>query len=586
MIMRADFSSDLQKKMEEKSLFRKTTTRVLTLSLFVGIVSCLFFFNSYQGFISDITNGGVFYLITVILFSVLLGSMSALIVFFNIFIHLKRVINELSNNKPRWDWLENEYIESDIQDAYLAIKKLHVDISSHAKMAGVYEIASQVAHDIKSPLIALELVVNNLSSIPEEYSDLIRNATGRIKDMANNLLPSKVGHEDTTHLVNEFDSEPILQILRDIVSEKKQEYRHNNIKINLHLDKKTDWIFSSIDGYQFQRLISNIINNGMDSIESVGEINIFLEIRNGFIDIIIKDNGCGIPIDILPKIKRSRFTYNKKSGNGLGLYHANEYLKTVGGELFINSEISKGTTVTIRLQASSTPSWFCNGIRVYPNSKILIVSDDCSFCSEFMAMLSGFHAVTVISCFTLNELQGQLVNLDKIDLIIIDNSVKFAGTSVVDFVVDTGLSCKSLIITSQCIDKKYQEILIENKIKVVPKLWIELIKNDFFQYDSHYVLIDDSQIVIDTWTLKSYEKNVHFNGFTDVIKFLSFINTIDKKTNIYIDFNLECGVNGKDLAMDVYSRGFENLYLCTGYEKNEFQPMRFIKDVVGKEPPF
>lgn len=584
--MRADFSSDLQKKMEEKSLFRKTTTRVLTLSLFVGIVSCLFFFNSYQGFISDITSGGICYLITVILFSVLLGSMSALIVFFNIFVHLKRVINEISNDKPRWDWLESEYIESDIQDAYLAIKKLHVDVSSHAKMAGVYEIASQVAHDIKSPLVALDLVVNSLSGIPEEYSNLIRNAMDRIKDMASNLLPSKMGHEDTINLATAFDSELIPQVLIDIVSEKKHEYRHDNIKINLHIDKKIYWIFSSIDRHQFQRIISNIINNGVDSIESVGEINILLEISNGFIDIIIKDNGCGIPIDILPEIKRSRFTYNKKSGNGLGLYHANEYLKTVGGELLINSEVSNGTTVTIRLPVSSTPSWFCNGTCVYPNSKILIVSDDFSLCSLFMGMLSGFHSVTVLSCFTLNDLEEHLVNFDKIDLIIFDDSVKFVGTSAVDFVVDTGLSCKSLIITSQYIDKKYQGILIENKIKIVPKKLIEFIKNDFFQYESHYVLIDDSQIVIDTWTLKSYEKNINFNGFTDVTNFLAFINTIDKKTNIYIDFNLECGVNGKDLAMDVYSKGFENLYLCTGYEKNEFQPMSFIKDVVGKEPPF
>lgn len=584
--MRADFSSDLQKKMEEKSLFRKTTIRVLTLSLFVGIVSCLFFFNSYQGFIPDITKGGICYLITVILFSVLLGSMSALVVFFNIFIHLKRVINELTKDKPRWDWLESEYIESDIQDAYLAIKKLHVDVSSHAKMAGVYEIASQVAHDIKSPLIALELVVKSLSGVPEEYSNLIKNAMDRIKDMASNLLPSKMGDEDTINLAALFNSELILQVLIDIVSEKKHEYRHDNIKINLHIDKKAYWIFSSIDRHQFQRIVSNIINNGVDSIESVGEINILLEISNGFIDVIVKDNGCGIPIDILPEIKRSRFTYNKKSGSGLGLYHANEYLKTVGGELLISSEISNGTTVTIRLPVSSTPSCFCNSIYVYPNSKILIVSDDCSFNSAFVGMLSGFHSVTALCCFTLNELEEHLVNIDKIYLVIFDHNVKSAGISVVDFVVDTGLSCKSLIITNQYIDKKYQEILIENKIKIVPKKVIEFIKNDFFQYESHYVLIDNSQIVIDTWTLKSYVKNINFNGFTDVNEFLSFINTIDKKTNIYIDFNLECDVNGKDLAMDVYSKGFENLYLCTGYEKNEFQPMGFIKDVVGKEPPF
>lgn len=586
MIMRADFSSDLQKKMEEKSLFIKTTIRVITLSIFVGVVSCLFFFNSYQEFIFDITSGGVFYLIIIILFSVFLGSLSALIVFFNIFIHLKRVINELSNEKPRWDWLESEYIESDIKDAYLAIKKLHVDVSSHAKMAGIYEVVSQVAHDIKSPLIALELVVNSLSSIPENYSNLIRNATERIKYMANNLLSSRVGHEEPSNLTSAFDSELILQVLTDIVLEKKYEYRDQDIKINLHFDKKMYSIFVSMDRHQFQRLISNIINNSVDSIDSIGEINILLEIRNQFIEIIINDNGCGIPIDILPEIKRSRFTYNKKSGSGLGLYHASEYLKTVGGELLIDSKISNGTTITIKLPVSSTPSWFCNGICVYHNSTILIVSDDSSFCSVFMGMLAEFHAVTALSCFTLNELEGALINIDKIDLIIFDDNVKFLGASIVDFIVDSWVSIKSLIVTTHYVDKKFQATLGENKIKAVPKQLIEFIKDDFFQYNSHYVLIDNSQIVIDTWMLKSYEKNINFNGFTEVDDFLSFIETIDKKTNIYIDFNLECSINGVDLAMEVHLKGFENLYLCTGYEKNKFQPMSFIKDVVGKEPPF
>ena len=40
----------------------------------------------------------------------------------------------------------------------------------------------------------------------------------------------------------------------------------------------------------------------------------------------------------------------------------------------------------------------------------------------FMGMLSGFHSVTVLSCFTLNDLEEHLVNFDKIDLIIFDDS--------------------------------------------------------------------------------------------------------------------------------------------------------------------
>ena len=64
------------------------------------------------------------------------------------------------------------------------------------------------------------------------------------------------------------------------------------------------------------------------------------------------------------------------------------------------------------------------------------------------------------------------------------------------------------------------------------------------------------------------------------------IGSIGKKSNIYIDFNLGDELTGTELAKELHSRGFHNLYLCTGYEKNDFQPMNYIKDIVGKEPPF
>jgi signal transduction histidine kinase len=51
-------------------------------------------------------------------------------------------------------------------------------------------LASQVAHDIRSPLAALEMVNEELSALPEDLRLLVRNAVGRIKDISNNLLES------------------------------------------------------------------------------------------------------------------------------------------------------------------------------------------------------------------------------------------------------------------------------------------------------------------------------------------------------------------------------------------------------------
>ena len=315
----------------------------------------------------------------------------------------------------------------------------------------------------------------------------------------------------------------------------------------------------------------------------------FFRKNEEFIEIVVSDNGCGIPNDILPKIKHSVFTYNKIDGHGLGLYHASEYLSTIGGELLIKSEVNEGTVVTIRLPAANTPAWFAKGFCIKPSSKVVVLGEaNCHSIahSVFLKMKSDYSGLDVSNYLTHSELMKSTVILDEIDFLLVDHNSNISNTSVINFLIENKLSSRSLLITSNHIEKELQCILIENKITVFPKKLIRFIKDDFFHYNSHYVLIDDSQIVIDTWKLRSLEKNISFNGFTKINEFLEFISKIDKNTNIYIDFNLNCEINGDELAKDLYSKGFDSLYLCTGYEKDEFQPIHYIKDVVGKEPPF
>ena len=50
------------------------------------------------------------------------------------------------------------------------------------------ELSSQVSHDIRSPLAALNMIVGSLDVLPEEKRQIIRNATQRINDIANQLL--------------------------------------------------------------------------------------------------------------------------------------------------------------------------------------------------------------------------------------------------------------------------------------------------------------------------------------------------------------------------------------------------------------
>ena len=62
------------------------------------------------------------------------------------------------------------------------------------RVEAVNKLAKQVAHDIRSPLSALQIGVSSLKGIPEQSRVLIRSALDRIQDIANDLL---VTAEDT-----------------------------------------------------------------------------------------------------------------------------------------------------------------------------------------------------------------------------------------------------------------------------------------------------------------------------------------------------------------------------------------------------
>ena len=66
------------------------------------------------------------------------------------------------------------------------------------------------------------------------------------------------------------------------------------------------------------------------------------------VEFSVEDNGVGIPSNLMDTIGTEGFSF-KRSGNGLGLYHAKNYLKKNSGNLEIQSSEGLGTTVKVKL---------------------------------------------------------------------------------------------------------------------------------------------------------------------------------------------------------------------------------------------
>jgi signal transduction histidine kinase len=189
---------------------------------------------------------------------------------------------------------------------------------------------SDISHQLKTPLAALNIYNGLLQdgdmelSAVKEFADLSEQELDRIETLVQNLL--KITKLDAGAIVLEKATENVADMMRDI-------------ELSLFCDR--DWLSEAID---------NIVKNAFDHTESGAVIGITWRALPSGIQIVVKDNGCGIhPEDIhhiFKRFYRSRFSKDTQ-GIGLGLPLAKAVIEAHGGAIEVDSELGRGTSFTI-----------------------------------------------------------------------------------------------------------------------------------------------------------------------------------------------------------------------------------------------
>ncbi|MCM4100578.1 sensor histidine kinase [Clostridioides difficile] len=115
------------------------------------------------------------------------------------------------------------------------------------------------------------------------------------------------------------------------------------------LEKK---IYAKINKEMLTRAFENLIYNALTFTPFDGKIILSMDKEDGFAIIKVSDNGKGIPPENIPKVFDRFFTErdnNEPKGQGLGLYIVKSIIREHGGEIFVDSELGKGTVFTIKL---------------------------------------------------------------------------------------------------------------------------------------------------------------------------------------------------------------------------------------------
>ena len=122
--------------------------------------------------------------------------------------------------------------------------------------------------------------------------------------------------------------------------------------IEVIFDTTEEEIFCYCDEDSLERIVLNLISNAIKYNEYGGFIFINIEKDNDKVKIFFRDNGCGIENEriesIFNRFERGDTTlYRKTEGSGIGLNLVKSMVEINGGNIVIDSEIGKGTTVKV-----------------------------------------------------------------------------------------------------------------------------------------------------------------------------------------------------------------------------------------------
>ncbi|MBF0488342.1 MAG: GAF domain-containing protein [Nitrospirae bacterium] len=252
------------------------------------------------------------------------------------------------------------HLEQKVKDEIEKGKQKEQMLVQQSKLATMGEMIGMIAHQWRQPLNAISLTVEDLrdafdyGDLDKEYMNTSAFAVLRqvqfmaktIDDFKNFLTPSKTKVD--------FN---VQNAIEDLINMIGFLYTKKNIEIITDITPDSMLISTGYPG-EFKQVILNLLNNSRDAIvsrsKSIDDFKgtIYISISEGEdVYVVIRDNGGGIPAEIIDKIYDPYFTTkSSKEGTGLGLYMSKTIIeKNMGGKLSVRI-VDDGTEFTITMK--------------------------------------------------------------------------------------------------------------------------------------------------------------------------------------------------------------------------------------------
>ncbi len=297
------------------------------------------------------------------------------------------------NRELKDAFIQGNIKKKELEETMDQLKQTQAQVLHSEKMASIGQLAAGVAHEINNPT---GFVSSNLKTLGDYQQDINMLVTAYRKlihhfndQLLEGKLPATMAHE--IDQVKTFEKEVDIDFIQDDIQDLINDCREGTERIKkivldlkdfahpgedklqvTDINKGLDSTLNVVNNelkykanvvkdfgelpiikcypHQLNQVFMNILVNAAQAMENMGEIHIKTRLSAGNIEVMISDNGSGIPEENLTRIFDPFFTTKDVGkGTGLGMNIAYNIIKKHKGTINVESTLGAGTTFNIKL---------------------------------------------------------------------------------------------------------------------------------------------------------------------------------------------------------------------------------------------
>lgn len=243
-----------------------------------------------------------------------------------------------------------------------------VDERTHALQIALNEVKivsgrktdfiSAVSHELRTPLTSIKgyasiLLAGKLGDLPEDIHlklAKINQHSDELTHLVNDLLD--ISRIESGKMIMRQERQDLKSAVASVSDLLSVQLKDRQITLSVNIPEDASYVL--VDANQIKRVFINLIGNALKFTPADGKISITSQKLKQQIQVDVADTGCGIPEEaqqaIFEEFYRVDNLINQQvKGTGLGLTLVKHIIEAHGGEIWVNSKLSEGTTFSFTL---------------------------------------------------------------------------------------------------------------------------------------------------------------------------------------------------------------------------------------------